>query len=147
MIRCGVDMIECERIAAGIERLGERFLNRFFTAGERQDCGDKACRLAARFAAKEAVSKAIGTGIGDIRWLDIEIRSDEDSRKPRLVLRGPGQGTGGRNGLDRVGYQLEPQRCAGDCDCGRQIGGLAVLEILKEAHQLQRDLQVQARAR
>ena len=76
MIRCGVDMIECRRIARGIERLGERFLQRFFTAGEREDCGDKPCRLAARFAAKEAVGKALGTGIGDIRWVDVEVRTD-----------------------------------------------------------------------
>ncbi len=88
MIRCGVDMIECERIAAGIERQGERFLNRFFTAGERADCADAPMRLAARFAGKEAVGKALGTGIGDIRWVDIEIRTDGPRRRPRLLLRG-----------------------------------------------------------
>ena len=87
MIRCGVDMIECERIAAGIERSGERFLNRFFTPGERQDCADKPYRLAARFAAKEAVAKALGSGIGDIRWVDIEVRAGE-KRRPRLALHG-----------------------------------------------------------
>ncbi len=87
MIRCGVDMIECERIAAGIERSGERFLNRFFTPGERQDCGDKPFRLAARFAAKEAVAKALGTGIGDIRWVDVEVRTALE-RRPRLALHG-----------------------------------------------------------
>lgn len=87
MIRCGVDMIECERIAAGIERAGERFLNRFFTPGERQDCADKPCRLAARFAAKEAIAKALGTGIGDVRWLDIETRTAAKGR-PRLILHG-----------------------------------------------------------
>ncbi len=87
MLRCGVDMIECERIAAGIERSGERFLNRFFTAGERRDCADKPYRLAARFAAKEAVAKALGTGIGDIRWVDVEIRTAVDPR-PQLTLHG-----------------------------------------------------------
>lgn len=87
MIRCGVDMIECERIAAGINRHGERFLNRFFTSGERQDCSGKAYRLAARFAAKEAVSKALGSGIGDIRWVEIEIRTSA-KRRPHLVLHG-----------------------------------------------------------
>lgn len=89
MIRCGVDMIECDRIAAGIERGGERFLNRFFTPGERQDCADKPYRLAARFAAKEAVAKALGTGIGDIRWLDVEIRTAAERRRPELTLHGP----------------------------------------------------------
>ena len=86
MIRCGVDMIECERIASGIDRLGERFLNRFFTSGERLDCADKPHRLAARFAAKEAVGKALGTGIGDVSWLEIEIRTDDERRRPRLTL-------------------------------------------------------------
>lgn len=88
MIRCGVDMIECERMTRGIERFGQRFLQRFFTAGERADCADNPVRLAARFAAKEAVAKAIGTGIGDIRWVEIEIRTDGPRRRPRLVLRG-----------------------------------------------------------
>lgn len=87
MIRCGVDLIECERIAAGIERGGERFLNRFFTGGERLDCADKPYRLAARFAAKEAVAKALGTGIGDIRWLDVEVRTAAE-RRPQLTLHG-----------------------------------------------------------
>lgn len=88
MIRCGTDMIECQRIAAGIDRFGERFLNRFFTAGERADCDDRPQRLAARFAGKEAVSKALGTGIGDLRWLEIEIRVDNPRRRPELVLHG-----------------------------------------------------------
>ena len=88
MIRCGTDMIECERIAAGIERFGERFLTRFFTAGEREDCADQPRRLAARFAAKEAVAKALGTGIGDISWIEIEIRTDGERRRPTLTLHG-----------------------------------------------------------
>ena len=88
MLRCGVDMIECQRIADGIDRFGERFLRRFFTPGERADCDDVPRRLAARFAAKEAVSKALGTGIGDMRWIDIEIRVDNERRRPRLLLHG-----------------------------------------------------------
>lgn len=88
MIRCGTDMIECERIAAGIDRFGERFLTRFFTAGERVDCADQPRRLAARFAAKEAVAKALGTGIGDVSWVEIEIRTDGDRRRPKLTLLG-----------------------------------------------------------
>ncbi len=91
MIRCGVDMIECARIAAGIERGGERFLKRFFTQGERDDCQDKPHRLAARFAGKEAVAKALGTGIGDISWREIEIRTDSPRRRPRLILWGAAQ--------------------------------------------------------
>lgn len=87
MIRCGIDTLEIQRMAEGIDRLGERFLNRFFTPAERQQCADKPARLAARFAAKEAVGKALGTGIGDVSWKEIEILSDE-RRRPILHLHG-----------------------------------------------------------
>lgn len=88
LLRCGIDMIEHERIEAGISRLGERFLNRFFTPGERSDCDDKPYRLAARLAAKEAVSKALGTGIGDVSWKEIEIRVNNPRKRPVLHLHG-----------------------------------------------------------
>jgi holo-[acyl-carrier protein] synthase len=88
MLRCGIDLIENRRVEAGIERFGERFLNRFFTAGERQDCQDQPMRLAARLAAKEAAAKALGTGIGDISWLEIEIRCNNDRNRPTLFLHG-----------------------------------------------------------
>ncbi|MEO1290457.1 MAG: holo-ACP synthase, partial [Chloroflexota bacterium] len=71
-----------------IERLGERFLNRFFTTGEREDCEDQPHRLAARLAAKEAVSKALGTGIGDVSWKEIEIRVNNPRKRPILHLHG-----------------------------------------------------------
>jgi holo-[acyl-carrier protein] synthase len=87
MLRCGVDMIENQRVSDGIARLGERFLNRFFTPGERADCADQPHRLAARLAGKEAVAKALGTGIGDVAWKEIEIRCGERGR-PTLHLHG-----------------------------------------------------------
>ncbi len=88
MLRCGIDMIEQQRIEDGIARLGERFLNRFFTPGERADCEDAPFRLAARLAAKEAVSKALGTGIGDVSWKEIEIRVNNPRKRPTLHLHG-----------------------------------------------------------
>lgn len=87
MIRCGVDMISIERVRQGIERQGERFMTRFFTLAERSECQGKSHRLAARIAAKEAVSKVLGTGIGDVSWVDIEITSDTRGR-PVLTLYG-----------------------------------------------------------
>jgi holo-[acyl-carrier protein] synthase len=98
MLRCGIDLIEIERVEKGIERLGERFLNRFFTANERADCEDKPYRLAARLAAKEAVAKALGTGIGDVGWREIEIRSDDRSR-PILHLHGAAAALSAQMGL------------------------------------------------
>lgn len=87
MLRCGIDLIEINRVEDGIARFGERFLNRFFTPGERADCEDQPHRLAARLAGKEAVAKALGTGIGDVSWREIEIRCGERGR-PTLHLHG-----------------------------------------------------------
>jgi holo-[acyl-carrier protein] synthase len=88
MLRCGIDTIENERVARSMERFGERFLERFFTSGERTDCNGLAHRLAARIAAKEAVAKALGTGIGDVKWVEIEIRVNTPSKRPILLLHG-----------------------------------------------------------
>jgi holo-[acyl-carrier protein] synthase len=87
MLAVGVDLIEVERIGASLEKYGQRFLDRIFTEREQQYCDGRAESLAARFAAKEAVAKAMGTGIGDIRWLDIEIVNEGNGR-PVLVLHG-----------------------------------------------------------
>lgn len=89
-LRCGIDLIEIARIEGGIARLGERFLNRFFTPAERAACEDRPHRLAARLAAKEAVAKALGTGIGAVRWVDIEILNGAGGR-PVLNLYGEAQ--------------------------------------------------------
>lgn len=88
MLRCGVDALENQRVVDGIARFGERFLNRFFTEGERLDCQDQPHRLAARIAGKEAVSKALGTGIGDVKWVEIEIRVNNPQKRPTLILHG-----------------------------------------------------------
>jgi holo-[acyl-carrier protein] synthase len=73
-------MLEIDRVARAAERHGERFYTRFFTVNERILCGGQIHRLAARIAAKEAVSKALGTGIGAVRWVDIEVEGDERGR-------------------------------------------------------------------
>jgi len=85
VIRTGIDLIEIERIEAALNRYGNRFLQRIFTQREIEDARSKPESLAARFAAKEAVSKALGCGIGEVGWLDIEIVSD-DHRQPYLIL-------------------------------------------------------------
>lgn len=87
-LRSGVDIIEVERIDRAILRHGTRFFERFFTAQELIDCGGRTPALAARFAAKEAVAKALGTGIGDVGWKDIEVVNGE-RRQPILQLHGP----------------------------------------------------------
>lgn len=87
-MRCGIDMIENQRVAASLARFNDRFLRRFFTAGEQTDCGNQPHRLAARIAAKEAVAKALGTGIGAVKWVEIEIRINNEHRRPTLHLHG-----------------------------------------------------------
>ncbi|MFO7323602.1 MAG: holo-ACP synthase [Chloroflexota bacterium] len=88
MLRCGIDLVENCRVAEGLNRFGERYLNRFFTPGERADCEDQPHRLAARLAAKEAVAKALGTGIGPVSWREIEVRCNNPQNRPTLFLHG-----------------------------------------------------------
>jgi holo-[acyl-carrier protein] synthase len=83
----GLDIIEITRIRTVIDRFGSRFLERVFTPLELSEAGRSTASLAARFAAKEAVSKALGTGIGMVSWQDIEIRRGS-SREPVLHLTG-----------------------------------------------------------
>lgn len=90
MLATGVDLIEVERIERGITRHGQRFLDRFFTAQEQTHCQGRAPSLAGRFAVKEAVSKALGTGIGDMNWTDIEVVCNTRG-KPELVLHNKAQ--------------------------------------------------------
>ncbi|HWD20169.1 MAG TPA: holo-ACP synthase [Verrucomicrobiae bacterium] len=89
----GIDLIEVERIASSYTRFGERFLARILHASETAYClshKNPAPFLAARFAAKEAISKAFGTGIGaELGWLDMEVRRRE-SGEPYVVLHGKG---------------------------------------------------------
>ena len=88
MPRCGIDMIEVQRVEDGITRFGDKFFSRFFTEGERLDCQEQPRRLAARIAAKEAVAKALGTGLGDVKWVEIEIRVNNPRNRPVLRLHG-----------------------------------------------------------
>jgi len=85
--RVGVDLIEVCRITDLMARYGGRFLLRVFTEHELSVCGDRPDRLAARYAAKEAVSKALGTGIGRVAWREIEIVND-DAGRPEVALYG-----------------------------------------------------------
>jgi holo-[acyl-carrier protein] synthase len=90
----GIDIIEVARIASSFEKFGERFVNRILLPDEITYClshKKPAPFLAARFAAKEAVSKAFGTGIGaQLGWQDMEIRRKE-SGEPFVVLHGKGK--------------------------------------------------------
>ncbi len=83
----GVDAVEIARIAAAIERFGERFLQRVYTEREIAYCRGRVPELSARFAAKEAISKALGTGIRGIHWREMEVLPDRRG-KPLVYLHG-----------------------------------------------------------
>jgi holo-[acyl-carrier protein] synthase len=91
LIGTGVDLIEVERIAQSIERYGERFLRRIYTDDEIAYCSRRrssAESFAARFAAKEAGAKALGTGISrGVTWSEFQVERQPGGR-PVLSLRG-----------------------------------------------------------
>lgn len=85
----GNDIIEIERIREGLERHGQRFLDRLFTLKEQEYClshRDPVPHFSGRFAAKEAIAKSFGTGIGEhVSWQDIEILSEKEGA-PRVTF-------------------------------------------------------------
>jgi holo-[acyl-carrier protein] synthase len=105
MMRTGVDIIEVARIDAAILRYGDRFFSRFFTHQELIDSDGRTPALAARFAAKEAVAKALGCGIGDVGWKDIEIVRDAN-RRPEVALHGPALALAATLGLSEWSISL-----------------------------------------
>src|SRR3954469_3121028 len=89
MVECGVDLIEISRIEQAVAKLGARFVNRVFTEAEREYARGRGAQLAARFAAKEAAAKILGTGLWrqGVSWHDIEV-TNEPGGKPHLRLSG-----------------------------------------------------------
>ena len=91
VIGVGIDVIQNERIRQSLEKFGTRFINRIYTEGEQQyckKCANPAIHFAARFAAKEAAFKALGTGwAAGVKWKDVEVERLA-SGKPELHLHG-----------------------------------------------------------
>jgi len=108
-LKTGVDLVEIERLEQTIERYGERFLQRIFTDKEVAEVGSNTASLAARFAAKEAVAKALGTGIGVISWHEIEIQRGP-AREPRLHLSGKASSLAAALGLHTWSISLSHTR-------------------------------------
>jgi holo-[acyl-carrier protein] synthase len=101
----GLDLVDVERLRKALDRSGDRFARRVFTVGEQAYCTAKADPVAfyaARFAAKEAVAKAFGTGIGAaIGWLDIEVVRNS-AGVPGILLSGKGALLAAQRGVTRV---------------------------------------------
>ncbi|HQY90254.1 holo-ACP synthase [Caldilinea sp.] len=111
VLRTGVDIIEIERVRAAIARYGDRFLHRVYTDAEIHCCCHRNESLAARFAAKEAVAKALGTGVwrNGVAWTDIEVLKEE-SGAPRLVLHGAAAAIAATRGLATWSVSLSHDR-------------------------------------
>jgi holo-[acyl-carrier protein] synthase len=109
MVVTGIDVIEIARVQRALDDFGERFLRRVYTERERERYRSKTAELAARFAAKEATSKALGTGIRGIRWREMEVLSNGRG-KPILVLHGSAANRASQLGLFAFDLSLTHSR-------------------------------------
>jgi holo-[acyl-carrier protein] synthase len=98
-ISTGVDIVKIARIEDAIARHGDRFTHRVFTPQELEEVGGKMASLAGRFAAKEAVTKALSTGIGPVAWLEIEVLRGP-AGEPILHLHGEASRLAEEQGLE-----------------------------------------------
>jgi holo-[acyl-carrier protein] synthase len=109
IIGTGIDIAEVPRIRQALERFGGRFIQRIFTAGEIRYCDSKANRAeryAARFAAKEAAMKALGTGWNHgVRWRDCEVARKPGGR-PTMNFHGKAGEIAGRLGVKHIALSL-----------------------------------------
>lgn len=101
----GVDIVDTKRIASLVEKTGDRFLNRVYTTKEIAYCQGRVTSLAARWAAKEAMSKAFGTGIGDMAFKEIEVINN-DRGKPGIILHGNAQKLAYHLGYEKIELSL-----------------------------------------
>jgi len=113
IIGIGIDLVSIERLRGVLDRYGARFLERVLTAEERAYCErhqDSAPPVASRFAAKEAVLKALGTGLArGIRWQDLEVRRTGQG-PPTLHLTGRAAEEAAALGVDRIHLSLSHDR-------------------------------------
>jgi holo-[acyl-carrier protein] synthase len=109
IVGTGIDICEVARVREAIERFGQRFLKRVFTRSEREYCESKRNsveRYAARFAAKEAAMKAIGTGLRrGVTWQDFEVGREPGGR-PTMIFKGKGAEFAAKLGTTRAALSI-----------------------------------------
>lgn len=120
MYSIGVDIIEIERVQAVINRWGQRFLGRIYTEAELDFCRGRVPELAVRFAGKEAVMKALGTGRRGVSWRDIEILSNR-RRAPLVFLHGRARRRANKLAIEGLAISLSHSR---DYAVASVVGGL-----------------------
>lgn len=112
IIGIGTDIVEIDRIKLAVERSGNRFLERVYTSKEIAYCQtrrDRISCLAARFAAKEAVLKAIGSGLAGCRWVEVEVVRSQGS-PPEVLLHGAAAALAARRGIKSFQITLSHSR-------------------------------------
>ena len=109
MLTTGVDIVELARIQEVLERWGQRFLDRIYTPGEQAFSRGRIPQLAARFAAKEAVMKALGTGIRGVGWREVEV-TRKRGQPPAITLHGRASSRAERMGVTQVAISLSHSR-------------------------------------
>lgn len=105
----GIDVVEMDRFRRVLDRHPERFLRRVFTEAEVRYCRGRVAELAARFAAKEATMKALGTGVRGVGWRDIEVLPNRRG-KPILTLYARGLARAEAIGLTDIDITLTTAR-------------------------------------
>jgi holo-[acyl-carrier protein] synthase len=109
IVGTGIDICEVARVREAIDRFGQRFLKRVFTQAEREYCESKRNRIeryAARFAAKEAAMKAIGTGLRrGVSWQDFEVGREAGGR-PTILIKGKGAEFAEKLGMKRAALSI-----------------------------------------
>jgi holo-[acyl-carrier protein] synthase len=109
MNHIGIDIIEIGRIELVVEKWGKRFLNRIYTEAELKICESRVPSLAARFAAKEAIMKVLGTGARGVNWREIEILADARG-KPLVRLWGKAENRARELNLSEFSISLSDTR-------------------------------------
>ena len=122
----GVDLLAMDRFERVLDRHGDRFLNRIYTRREQDYCGDRRAELAVRFAGKEAVMKALGTGVRGVSWREIEILANARG-KPVVLLHGKAKARAQAIGLEELDISLTHER---ELVCAFAVGGAARREGL-----------------
>jgi holo-[acyl-carrier protein] synthase len=123
MLRVGTDIVEIGRIGRAVDRWGQRFLRRIYTEAELEFCRSRVPELAVRFAGKEAVMKALGTGRRGVSWRDIEILPDRRNA-PLIFLHGRARRRARRLGIDGLAISLSHSR---DYAIASVVGGAKTL--------------------
>jgi len=119
MHHLGVDIVEIERVERSVTRYGEKFLSRVYTEAELELCRNNVPELAARFAGKEAVMKALGTGRRGVSWRDIEILRNKRNA-PLVYLHGRARSRAKKLGIEEIVISLSHSR---DYAIASAIGG------------------------